>query len=159
MYFYRVSVDAEDITNGFFLFCRSEQRQAFKLVLCNSDGKVMYSEESRRNCSEAIMYFTTFDTFAHYPVFQLENGASTTIPGASLVSNPPKNVSTSFAVPGDECDTALGVFNALDGMKSSRKTITPGKYLLCVLAAGGAARGGFTMSMAIAKSTKDITVR
>lgn len=164
MSFYRMTVDAEDILNGFFVFCRSEQRHMFKLVLSDADGKVMYAEDSQRNCSEAIMYFTNFDTYALKPVFRLEGSGCTPVPGSSLVDNAPGKPAVQYGVPAHDCDSALGVFNALDGVKSSRKALPPGKYLLCVLNTAGSAvslsgRGGFTISMAIATTSKDAVVR
>jgi hypothetical protein len=169
MSFYRMSVDAEDILSGFLVFCRSEHRHSFKLVLCDADGKVMYTEDSRRNCSEAVMYFTNIDTYTHYPVFRVEGSSATIVPGSSLVGNAPAAGAASpppeqFAVPADECDAALGVFGALDGMKTSRKTIAPGRYLLCVLGTGPVSSfrgtgGAYTVSMALCKGVKDTVVR
>lgn len=164
MSFYRLSVEAEDLVNGFIVFCRSEQRRSFKLVLCDSDGKVMYTEDSRRNCSEAAMYFTNIDTYMQFPVFRPEGAAATPVPGGSLFDTAHGNTSPTpmqFAVPADECDTALGVFGALDGIKPSKKSIAPGKYLLCVLSVGQASlRGGgaYTLSMPVARRPKEAVV-
>lgn len=158
MYFYRLSVESLDLVRGFFVFCRSEQKHSFKMIVCDADSKIVHAEESRGNCSEAVMFFTAFDTFAHNSVFPVEGTTSTPIPGSSLIKN--GKTESGFSVPHDSCDTALGVFNALDGIKTSKRTIAPGKYLLCLISTQQSliTRGDFTVCMATAAPGKDPTV-
>jgi hypothetical protein len=163
MSFFRLTVEPENVSAGFILFCRSEQRQTFKVVMCDSEANVLHTESCRKNCSEVAMHFTHFDTYSVPALRNTDTTTGTAIPGTSLLPESSKTASL-FSVPTDDCDTALGVFTALDGVKPSKRSIVPGKYLVCVLSAApqssssGPVRGGFTIAAFVARGARDPSV-
>ena len=107
--FFRINVDEKNCKNGFVLTCRGKNGCKFRMFLFDVDGNLLFQEEGmkvkgsgNKGNPQASMYFTNFDTY------RLNN----------------------YDSPSDK--TIPEVFCKLESYTPSRKSVRPGKYLLCI---------------------------
>ena len=105
--FFRLTVDEKSCNNGFILTCRGKNGCKFRMFLFDVEGNLLYQEEGLKGRGgkgnpQATMYFTNFDT---YRLGNSECPSDNTIPE---------------------------VFCKLESYTQSKKTVSPGKYLLCI---------------------------
>ena len=106
--FFRLTVDEKTCSNGFVLTCRGKNGCKFRMFLFDVNGNLLYQEEGVKGRGggkgnpQATMHFTNFDTY------RLNNSDT----------------------PSDK--TIPEVFCKLESYTPSKKSVSPGKYLLCV---------------------------
>ena len=134
--FFRIDVKQSDVENGFFFFCRNNARDTLKLVLFNADGDKVHVHSPNKAWSQGAMYFTAFE------IYKVAGTGSV----RSSDSKASKDAFSSIVIPEDHEDPALEALSALDGMSSSKGTVSAGKHLLCVLGSHRIRDAAFTLS-------------
>jgi hypothetical protein len=126
--FYRITIDENYAANGFFIQCRSNNKSKFRIFLLNKEGKILFQDESHRgvydpNATEAVMFFTNFPTYEF---------ADPSIAAAHAASSAEPESVTDFSTAPVMEKESLPIFQRMKCFIPSKKTLTPGKYLLCV---------------------------
>jgi hypothetical protein len=127
--YYRISIDNRQIENGFVILCRSFTKGKFKLILFDNKGSIFHKDDSvkytNKPFTQAALYFTNFDTYRLD-----EHTASTST---------------------NEKEIPI-IFSKLDSFQASKKSITPGQYLLCVYGDNFIGKTNFNVTAVLAKN-------
>ncbi len=118
--YFRLTIDARQVENGFVVHCSSVNKDKFKLIMFNSEGQLLFQEECLRtrdkSSTAATLFFTTF------PAYRLDDSASSS----------DKDVTT--------------LYSKLDKFEPCKRTVSPGQYLICVYGENFIGKSAFRIS-------------
>lgn len=124
--YYRLTVDVANSEKGFVINCRSSNKGKFKLIIFDKDGNVLHQEEAMREKNKSYTHATLF--FTKFDTYRLDDSSSTD-------------------------KTLPPIFQRLDSLVLSRKTIEPGQYLISVYGDNFIGKTNFSIITVPAKAT------
>lgn len=119
--YYRLTVSAEHVSNGFIVFCKSVNRDKFKLMMFDSNARLLHQEEGVRArdklSTDATLFFTsnTSNTNATESL-PVKNDKYSDDREIKDIPNHPSN----------------SISDRLDTLSFSKRAVSAGQYLICV---------------------------
>lgn len=158
--YYKLAVDAGKIETGFFLVCRSTARSKFKVVVFSQSGEIVGEQDSRptgnnssnSTHSEAVIYFTKFNTYdisSNGTHGDPSSDAYNAI--AALTHGAPLRRSVTAQPPLGDIDKTLSFFDTLNGVYESNKAIQPGQYVVAVQHEGLLSRVTYSLAAVVTR--------
>lgn len=138
--YFRITIDSKQVSNGFFINCKSHHKGKFKFFLLNKDGEILFQQDSQKSKDgDVIIYFTRFPTYQYNPDICEIDASSVNSHNISEMEN----------------EELLPIFSMLNGFKSNRQSIVPGQYLLCIY--GENIIGKTTVNILISTANNSLT--
>jgi curved DNA-binding protein CbpA len=135
--YYRLSVTADDVENGFILHCKSANKDKFKIVMFDSCGGFLFKEHSRgtKQSTEATMFFVSYDInsadsdLSYQPVSPLHSESEGH--QGSTHGNDPNSSHEKWSRERDITSNIL-ISDKIDSAIRQKNAVGAGQYLICV---------------------------